>query len=920
MEETSIYYHFAEEFALNTDCSFFLTGKAGTGKTTFLHDLHNRLHKQHAIVAPTGVAAINAGGVTMHSFFQLPLTPFVPTEEGKRNLISKLKIRSDKRRIFKELEVLIIDEISMVRADILDAVDTILRHFRYCPNRPFGGVQVIYIGDMYQLSPVITDEEMPLMQAYYQGPYFFQSRVVQQQPPIYIELDKIFRQSNADFIELLNGVRNNALSDESYELLQSRYLPDFEPAKNEHYIKLTTHNHKADAINEEKLAEIKEPEYSFAATISGDFPQKSYPCPEVMVLKKNARVMFISNDHEQPRRFYNGKIGVITDIGENKICVTCDGEDEEIKVPSETWENISYKVNRDTKQIEEEVLGTYTQYPLRLAWAITIHKSQGLTFDKAIIDIEDAFAAGQVYVALSRCRTLDGMVLSSTVRSGSMIVDPTIVRYSQQQMAEEELVSRLTKAKLQYRNNLLLNLFDFSAIVEQQYDLCSIVRDASDDTFNAETKPFVDSVLEKLKALQDTSGRFQKQLRSIIMVETPDEVFLQERLKAAATYYANCINDIVEMLKNSPVVCESKESARAFDEGMEIIFSSLIRTKRIIEYTQNEFTVENYFAAKNSFLPPRFTVKSYAGTANTTAKDSKHPELFNQLRNIRNDICADLELPIYFVATTKTLVEMSNLLPTDMKALQKISGFGEKKAEKYGHPFITAIKKYCKLHHLNPSVFDVAENSEKTPTPKEPIQPKYPDLFEFLKTICREIAESEGLKSLQIDEQMLVEMTNLLPSMPEQLSQISGFDKKENMQYADLFLENINAYCFEHDILRPIFTAPKKKKKAAKAEKKESRANTVMVTFELYKSGKTIEQIAETRGMTEGTIYNHLGRCAADGLMPLTDIVPEENINAIKKVSTKLQRVAEIYDLLEGKVSYDEIRIVQLWRNANEED
>jgi len=296
MQSTSQFYQLAQDFALFTNRSIFLTGKAGTGKTTFLHNLKKTTKKQIAVVAPTGVAAINAGGTTMHSFFQLPFTPFVPTAEGRRNLIDKLKMQGNRRKVLQELELLVIDEISMVRADVLDSVDTILRHIRYCNNEPFGGVQVIFIGDMFQLSPVATDDEWRLLSEYYQSPYFFHSQAILQKQPVYIELDKIYRQTNADFIQVLNEVRNNCLSDFGLKLLQSRYNPLFVPPQDDTYITLTTHNYKADQINAEELSKIKGKIYTFEAEIQGEYPEKSYPTEKVLELKIGAKVMFLKYD------------------------------------------------------------------------------------------------------------------------------------------------------------------------------------------------------------------------------------------------------------------------------------------------------------------------------------------------------------------------------------------------------------------------------------------------------------------------------------------------------------------------------------------------------------------------------------------------------------------------------------------------
>ncbi len=391
----------AWDFVEHTGISIFLTGKAGTGKTTFLKAVKEHSTKRIVVVAPTGVAAINAGGVTIHSFFQLPLSPFIPESRVK----SKFDYGKEKRKIFRTLDLLIIDEISMVRADILDAIDSVLRRFRE-HNKPFGGVQLLMIGDLQQLTPVVTADEEELLKKYYETPYFFGSRALQRIQYVTIELTKVFRQQDQKFIDILNHFREGKVTNEDFKLLNSRYLPNFKEDENSNYIKLTTHNRIADNYNNQKLAQIKNKAYTFTAETQGIFPETNYPADYKLTLKVGAQVMFIHNDSHG--RYYNGKIGRITYIDENQILVLCPNETEAIEVEQNVWENTKYTLNEKTKQIEDEVVGAFRQYPLRLAWAITIHKSQGLTFEHAIIDAQLAFASGQTYVALSRCRTLEG--------------------------------------------------------------------------------------------------------------------------------------------------------------------------------------------------------------------------------------------------------------------------------------------------------------------------------------------------------------------------------------------------------------------------------------------------------------------------------------------------------------------------------
>ena len=400
---TNTSFQLDSDFVNYTNSSLFLTGKAGTGKTTFLKHVKENEVKNTVVVAPTGVAAINAGGTTIHSFFQLPFSPFIPVSKGygtndaisdKHSLISRLRLTSERKEVMQKLELLIIDEISMVRCDVLDAIDTVLRHVRSQHTVPFGGVQVLLIGDMYQLPPVIKPEDWAILSAYYKSEYFFNSHVIESQPPVYVELNKIYRQNDGAFVEVLNQVRNNAMSNDGFDLLHTRYLPDFNAAREEKYITLTTHNSKADAINFKALNELPGKVYNFDATIEGEFYEKSFPADMNLKLKIGTQVMFLKNDIEKVRRFFNGKIGMVDKIDGDKIFVLCEGEASAIEVKKEKWKNIRYSLDKKTNLIDEDEIGSFTQFPLRLAWAITIHKSQGLTFEKAIIDAGEAFASG----------------------------------------------------------------------------------------------------------------------------------------------------------------------------------------------------------------------------------------------------------------------------------------------------------------------------------------------------------------------------------------------------------------------------------------------------------------------------------------------------------------------------------------------
>jgi len=699
MENTSPYYQLAHDFALFTNRSIFLTGKAGTGKTTFLRKLKKETKKQIAVVAPTGVAAINAGGTTMHSFFQLPFNPFFPTVEGRKNLIEKMKMQGNRRKVIQELELLVIDEISMVRADVLDAVDTILRHVRYRNNEPFGGVQVIFIGDMFQLSPVASDEEWRMLSQFYTSPYFFHSHAIQQQQPVYIELDKIFRQTNGDFIRVLNEVRNNNLSPSGLSLLQSRYNPLFVPPNDDTYITLTTHNYKADQINAEELTKIKGKIYSFNAEIQGEYPEKSYPTERTLELKIGSKVMFLKNDTETPRRFFNGKIGVVKSIEEETITIKCPDDQDSIELGKAVWENIRYSTNQTTKQIEEEELGKFIQYPLRLAWAITIHKSQGLTFDKAVIDAGAAFAAGQVYVALSRCRSLEGMVLLSKINPATIQNDRQIVEHERNKLPIEELEQQLDESRNQYRNFILVHLFDFKNVVGQSSRLLTETGEVK-SSFNEETIPFLQNILRQTQSLDEIAGKFQRQLLGILEIRPVSEEHLQERLAAAIEFFNTKMNNLLETLRQSPATTDSKLNASDYNDGIRMIFSNVAQKIYLMKGLKQKFTVEDFFILKNTFTLPDFSVNAYAKNATSKPLETRQPKLYYDLLNLRNRLCEPHDLPIYLVAGSKTLNEMSDYLPQNEKDLLQINGFGPAKVEKYGPAFLDVILSYCKEHNL----------------------------------------------------------------------------------------------------------------------------------------------------------------------------------------------------------------------------
>lgn len=469
MDQTEInpVFKLAEDFINHTGRSVFLTGKAGTGKTTFLKYIRKKTTKQTVVVSPTGVAAINAGGTTLHSFFQLPFATFVPGSlpelqeseqlvHTRQSLLSNMRVFGEKRDLFRELELLIIDEVSMLRCDLLDAVDAVLRHFRNRRDIPFGGVQVLYIGDLFQLPPVVQEDQWQILKSFYDSPFFFDARVIREHPPLSIELKKIYRQSDPVFIGLLNKIRDNELDEEGYRLLQGRYQPGYQTGRGEGSITLTTHNKKADTINISQLQKLDGKSSVYKAIIEKDFPEKLYPTESRMELKKGAQVMMIRNDPgENGHRFYNGKIGKVARLGKDKIGVLFPGEQEAIDIARETWARIRFVYDREQGGIREEKIGSFSQFPIRLAWAVTIHQSQGLTFEKAIVDAGAAFAPGQVYVALSRCTSLEGITLCSRIYPGRITTDPRVVEFSKAEKASGSLPELLQELKVQSTKDTL---------------------------------------------------------------------------------------------------------------------------------------------------------------------------------------------------------------------------------------------------------------------------------------------------------------------------------------------------------------------------------------------------------------------------------------------------------------------------------
>lgn len=746
-------YDLTLSLALTTGRTLFITGKAGTGKTTLLRRIVADTAKRTVVVAPTGVAAINAGGATIHSFCQLPFGPLLPTREGRADMFGRMKINETRANLFRELELLIIDEISMVRADLLDAVDATLRHFRHRPDEPFGGVQLIMFGDMYQLPPVLKGEEQTLLAPYYPRPYFFYAQVMQQMPPILIELDTIFRQTDIDFITLLNELRNNRVSPASLELLHRRYRPDFSPERNPDYIILTTHNHKADSVNNRQMALLKAKEHSYQARIDGDFPASSYPADETLTLKVGARVMFIINDHSGQHQYYNGMMGRVTAADDKSVTVRTDS-DTFIDVSPEAWENRTYTLNHDTNQIETELRGTFHQLPLRPAWAITIHKSQGLTFDHVAIDSDAAFAPGQVYVAFSRCRTLEGIVLTSPVNTAVLAVDADIPQYCQGAIPEQTLAAMLASEQDKYRRHVMARLFDAAPLYAAALDFRAFSR-TSGRSFRPALPAFADSVADALSELTTVSLSFARQLQSI----PTDQI--AARVSAAAAYYTPRLTQIAQKLADARFATDSRANAKKYAKHITTLHKAVDLALFIINAVADNPTTEAYFDARARYDAKPLAVKAYSadlsahelddidldqidlnadldadeltatGAKRNTAKAKTatgrqaNAALFARLAAWRTAYCAEHNIPAYMMFPTQTLREIATALPSSINDLRRVKGFGKVKIAMYGEECIEIVRQYCREKGLKyQASLDDELNDEPTgadvSTPREP--------------------------------------------------------------------------------------------------------------------------------------------------------------------------------------------------------
>ncbi len=684
----------AEDYLLSTNKNLFLTGRAGTGKTTFLKRIIKSLPHRTAIVAPTGVAAINAGGATIHSFFQIGFGPFIPGATLPQKFVTKAKIDT-----IKAVDLLVIDEISMVRADLLDAVDHALRRYKN-KAKPFGGVQLLMIGDLQQLAPVVKDDEWHLLADHYKSPYFFDSKALQLAGFETIELRHIYRQTDEQFIALLNTIRNKNYTQSDLDLLNTRYIPEFEPPKDKNYITLTTTNRVADGINQKKLTELETKSYFKSATVTGEFPESMYPIDAKLEFKKGAQIMFIKNDSSRDKRYFNGKLGEIAYLSDQEIKVFFREENQTITVNPEIWENTKYVLN-EKNELEQSVMGSFSQMPIKLAWAITIHKSQGLTFDHAIIDAQSSFAHGQVYVALSRCRTFEGLVLRTKIQKDSVITDRSLTEFTEKENEKTMDADRLKEAKIQTQQQLIHELYDFEGIDTK---LNSFKRN-----IEIEARFYPQSVITELGlayiTFHDKVADVCAKFRSILNRDFHQNKLLAEQpeINARIVKGANVLSEILEKelylpLSKLDLTIDNQETqAQIFNVGrafLEDIFGKI----KCFEVTKIGFDTVNYLKAKTDAKLDFPKIKLFEKEKQYTTTDTKFEKgedaVLRSLKMWRNAIAQEKNIEPYMVLPQKTILAIAQKMPRNGTELGKISGMGTVKVRQFGAEILEIIAEF----------------------------------------------------------------------------------------------------------------------------------------------------------------------------------------------------------------------------------
>lgn len=688
----------------STDTHLFLTGRAGTGKTTFLRQLRKQLPKRMVVLAPTGIAAINAEGVTIHSFFQLSFAPHIPGAnyaEKQSFAMSKQKIK-----LIQSLDLLVIDEISMVRADLLDAVDEALRKYRR-NQRSFGGVQLLLIGDLQQLSPVIKDEEWDMLRPYYDTPYFFSSIALKNTHYVTIELEKVYRQSDSHFLSLLNDVREGKATATVLEQLNKQYKQQFRPSKADGYIRLVTHNYQAHEINSHELEVLNATPFTFNAQVKGKFPEMSYPTDAQLVIKQGAQVMFVKNDAN--KQYFNGMIGEVVEVNDKGFKVRPNNEpDKLIDVQPEAWQNARYGLDEETKEIKEVVEGTFTQYPVKLAWAITIHKSQGLTFEHVMIDASKSFAHGQTYVALSRCKTLEGIVLTSPLPPTAIIADKNIDAFNNEMHRREVNAAQLSVLRQTYSVNLLTELFSFE---KERIALAAYTRLMQMNLFGiyAET---IHTFEQRLKVFDlsvvNVAGRFHGQYQQLLANNggSVDDALLQERIKKGAAYFEAQLQELYQQAVSVVLDVDNAELRKRLTKARTEVLEQVSMHSKLLAYVADEgFSVSPFLHQRAKLMLGMGENKAGAATNHsrksradeikyTVPSEVKNAQLYYRLKKWRADRAQEQHVPAYVVLNTKALMTIANYVPDDAKKLAKIPYFGKTSMQKYGDEILTLIGDY----------------------------------------------------------------------------------------------------------------------------------------------------------------------------------------------------------------------------------
>ncbi|SDH40587.1 AAA family ATPase [Mucilaginibacter sp. P25] len=682
------------KFIENTNRPIFLTGKAGTGKTTFLRWIRANVTKNLAVVAPTAVAAINAGGVTIHSFFQVPFGPQVPVTDHNNHSTLLRQVSLEKSNILKCLDLLIIDEISMVRADTLDYIDTVLRQVKGS-TRPFGGVQLLMIGDLFQLPPVY-EKDWPVLRNFYKGPYFFDSLAFQKFPVLTFELTQVYRQKDPVFVEILNSIRNGYADSEMLDKLNAHYNPNLNANWLKDYVTLSTHNQLVNEINQQRLTELDGEAHTFKATITGDFPKEVYPAEEELVLKVGAQVMFIKNDSSGKKQYYNGRTGRIAAMGPGNIRLTFLDDDSEFEVIPETWQNVKYALAENEQKVNEQNNGSFSQYPLRLAWAITIHKSQGLTFEKAVIDVDAAFAFGQAYVALSRCRSLEGMILKSPVRPENIRTDPEIISFMQNAAVSIPDENLLESTIRQIALEEMKDIFDFSMLTGAWRQLKAIMLNGAiknsplsetinktDHNWETEIKTIGDRFIRKeLGALPDDQ---------LIWNNAP---FIS-RLKNAASYFLPKLNVFSEAINSFyTAVNNTNPPAEFYDSLNHLLVNLKAKTAAFVRLpiaTSGRDVLSSVQEAGMSYKP---VYKNWNPKALPKEKEIANPELYKQLLNWRKETSLERKIPEHTLVSENMLRDITAKLPRSLNQLSQLKSFGDAKATDLGEPILKMIRSY----------------------------------------------------------------------------------------------------------------------------------------------------------------------------------------------------------------------------------